>query len=273
MSSNVKETNTPAKGIDQRIMKIVTDLMFLKPESFNFAQKEKTSPLIEAVSAGDTNTVINLIKQGAPFIDEKGNDALQIAIKYKHVEIVKKLFYFGADFDHLSLENSKTALIIATIVQSLDVMRLLLIIGVNPSRHDREGNSPLHYAAQLPNADASNLLIEYGANIIDRNAHNETPLHIAAKKGNFSIVKTLIEHGAYVNAVSDFGTPLTYAVNANSCEIVKFLVNNGANLYIPDYWNYTPLLLAAKNGSVKILEYMLTQYSSYDINRKYTVYI
>jgi ankyrin repeat protein len=86
-------------------------------------------------------------------------------------------------------------------------------------------------------------------------------LALAAAFGNFEIAKYLHAKGGDVNAVSTNGsgyTALTGAVTSGHTEIVKWLLENGAE---PNYRyanGYTPLLTAAANGHLEILKALLT---------------
>lgn len=54
-----------------------------------------------------------------------------------------------------------------------------------------------------------------------------TPLLLACKVGNFEIVKMLVEHGADVNRRVQHGTPLSYASKTGT-GIYQYLIDNGA---------------------------------------------
>lgn len=57
------------------------------------------------------------------------------------------------------------------------------------------------------------------------------PLHNAAKVGNIEIIKTLLDHGADINAVNlQQKSPLVLAIEQNHFEVVKFLLDRGATL-------------------------------------------
>lgn len=56
------------------------------------------------------------------------------------------------------------------------------------------------------------------------------PLHLAVIKGDLETVKKLIELGADVNEKRNSMTPAMYAARHNRVEILKVLIDNGANL-------------------------------------------
>ncbi|UKJ88157.2 hypothetical protein MACJ_000600 [Theileria orientalis] len=66
--------------------------------------------------------------------------------------------------------------------------------------------------------------------VVVRSPEGLTALHLAADRGNVDMVKCLIEHGANVNSVDDNGdTPLHVAIESQEDEVVKYLVEAGAD--------------------------------------------
>ncbi|CAK9253192.1 unnamed protein product, partial [Sphagnum jensenii] len=58
----------------------------------------------------------------------------------------------------------------------------------------------------------------------------DTPLHRAAEKGHLDVVKYLVEKGADVKAANKYGyTPLHWAASSGKLDIVKYLVEKGAD--------------------------------------------
>ena len=72
----------------------------------------------------------------------------------------------------------------------------LLRQNANPNIRDREGNAPLHIAAQIGYPDAVNWLRIVNADLNARNDRGETPLILAVQQRNGTIVRQLIDAGA-----------------------------------------------------------------------------
>lgn len=89
-----------------------------------------------------------------------------------------------------------------------------------------------------------------GVGVIDAISENitkdkQTPLGAACEVGNFEMVKLLVENGADVNyrPMKAFTSPLNVAVQSDSVEnlkIVRYLIEKGADIHYPNYKNFQP---------------------------------
>lgn len=90
--------------------------------------------------------------------------------------------------------------------------------------------------------------------------YDKTPLHYAAEKGLSDIVKLLMENGADANQPGQKGmNALHVACNNNQIEIVKLLKELNVTLDISavDEAGNSPLHYAASNGSLRCTEFLL----------------
>jgi uncharacterized protein len=112
-------------------------------------------------------------------------------------------------------------------------MKTKRVTGTNPvDARDRDGRTPLFYAAQDGNLAIARELIRLGAvvNVHDRNG--ESPLHFAARSNSVSVAKMLLKAGAVVDATDGYGnTPLSRAVfeSKGRGEMIKLLLAHGAD--------------------------------------------
>ncbi|NOY69111.1 MAG: DUF4124 domain-containing protein [Deltaproteobacteria bacterium] len=137
--------------------------------------------------------------------------------------------------------------------------------------------SPLLASAAWGHEEISQILIENGANVNFRHAeYGITPLHQAVLKRSINTIKLLLKYGANVNAqTSDSSgsvcikavrrtTPLHWALvymgePTSSCypecaEIVKILIENGADPLIKNLYGYSPLDIARIRGDLHMFE-------------------
>ena len=125
-----------------------------------------------------------------------------------------------------------------------------------------------------------NLLSEYGAVIglipainsgniervksliseeIDQDSKNAA-LQEACSAGQLDIVKFMIENGADVNAKNNSGgTPLNVASQGDNRDIVELLIENGANINNKNNNGLTPLHQASRNGQKDIVELLIAK--------------
>lgn len=138
------------------------------------------------------------------------------------------------------------------------IVELLLLNGANINATDRLGQSLLHVA---PTKDITKLLIDRKIHLnIKRHNDGATALHIAAEQGLRDVVKILLEHGADVNATDKFGnTPLH---RAKEWAIVGLLIDHAAVVNAKNGDGNTPLLhfirtlitnVPSDGGSIEIL--------------------
>lgn len=83
-----------------------------------------------------------------------------------------------------------------TVAGSVDVVKLLLERGADPSSGDCNGATPLHCAARLKDPAVATLLLTRGAPWDKKDAHGLSPLLCSAIKGASRVVRALHAHGA-----------------------------------------------------------------------------
>lgn len=89
----------------------------------------------------------------------------------------------------------------------------------------------------IPNVNK--FITQLGVNVKDKNGR--TPMHWAADYGHASVIELLAKKGADINAKDRFGiTPLLAAVYDGRTSAVKALLAHGANKTIKDSDGKTP---------------------------------
>lgn len=139
----------------------------------------------------------------------------------------------------------------------------LLRAGADPTRLDRRGRDTLN---QLITAGWSKKqiqrvlpeLLSQGVNVDLADGSGLTPLHQAVRLGNSDIIKLLIEHGADLNARdAAMATPLLYAVGAGSPTAERLttllLSQPGIDARIVNQDGVSPLVFAIQLRNVAIL--------------------
>lgn len=117
----------------------------------------------------------------------------------------------------------------------------------------------------LKGGEEAGEILKKGISINTKNKDEDTALYLAAKQDNAEVVKFLLNHGAELHSKFSFSEwePLTnfnflrWAAEEGLENIVKFLVQEGANVYEKDRSGRTLLELAVLGGNERIVEYLL----------------
>lgn len=86
--------------------------------------------------------------------------------------------------------------------------------------------------------------------------YNNTPLCNAIIKGDLATVKKFVEYGSDVNEMSNGLTPLMLAARYNKVDILKYLLEKGADKQIKDERGNTALKYAEFSKSQEALNYL-----------------
>ncbi len=187
-----------------------------------------------------------LHKQGVDLdttLDETGTTLLLDAVRQESVG-VSVLLALGSD-PNLADANGNTALHLAIGSSQRNLVERVLQAGAEHDRRNAQGQTALALAAALDDADAVDLLLQAGADPDTRDAAGTTPL-MSALSG--IVVRRLTASGADPNAVDHSArTPLIAAAEGERAEVVRALLDAGADPEQPDDLGYTALHFAAGN--------------------------
>jgi ankyrin repeat protein len=142
-----------------------------------------------------------------------------------NARLVKNPPRFGFSFGGSRLEAAgATPFLLAADAARVDIMRLLLASGADPSLMTNDRTTPLMMAAGFGQIDSTSratehdaiaaveLMMQLGGDVTAVNNAGETALHGAAYAGWNAVVQFLVDSGATVNAKNQRGwTPLTIA--------------------------------------------------------------
>ncbi|KAF7847632.1 hypothetical protein BT93_L2771 [Corymbia citriodora subsp. variegata] len=165
-------------------------------------------------------------------------------------DLLKQLLRQG--FDPNKLDNSgKTPLHIAASKGSENCVLFLLDIGADPNRRDTEGSVPLWEALLGSHEPVIKLLAEKSANLSSGDVGQFACT--AAEQNKLYLLKEIVHYGGDVSLPSSNGTTaLHISVSKDNLEIVKFLLEKGANMDKQDTDGCTPRDLADQQGHEEI---------------------
>jgi ankyrin repeat protein len=199
------------------------------------AQSGRDQPLVEAAAKGDLAAVERLIGRGANVHarDNRGRTALLAATHGNHVAVARALIAAGADVNAKDdIEDS--AYLYAGAEGRTEILKLTLAAGADLKSVNRYGGTALIPAAHHGHPEAVRILL---ATAIDKDHVNKlgwTALLEAVILGDggpvhSEIVRLLVEAGANVNLADRDGvTPLAHAKRRGFREMVRILEAKGA---------------------------------------------
>ena len=152
---------------------------------------------------------------------------------------------------------AETPLINAVRAGSWDKATWLIKNGANVNQADRNGNTPLHWAAAL-NTKLIGTLIRQGADFRATNNQGYTPLHSAAYGNAPRAVVVLLRYGADIQARDLQGfSPLHVAASVNTANTALVLIRNRADVNARDKKGHTPLHVAASVNALPSVDVLL----------------
>lgn len=248
----------------------------------------------QAIRRNDVAAVRAMLTADASLVKKYGADDRQTplheASAYASPEMVQLVLEYGPDVNAVAY-NGFTPLHLA---RSPATARLLVKAGANLAAVDTWGKTPLQDAVRSEELPVAETLIELGATIdlasalmlkkrdlakkiISENPRaihptgrqadlwgSTTPLGLVARQGDLEMVQFLVKAGADVNAGTHMpnaggeATPVSSAVWGGHAEVLKFLLENGAEpkgvggKFYPSIFDY-----AVHHSEARIVELLL----------------
>jgi ankyrin repeat protein len=245
----------------------------------NAAQPDGTTPLMWALNHADRELVDELLKHGAKGTGRTalGATALTEAVQANDIELVKLVLKAGGD-PNVGNDDDETPLMLAARTGSLPMVEALVAAGAKVNTREKyRGQSALMWAVGTNTQGAAavaDFLIQHGAEVDFRAAANDwgnqitgepraqyrptggmTPLLYATRSGCLECAKSLVKAGAKIERPTPDGvSPLMNAIDSGNYAIANFLLDQGANPNLQDWWGRTALYIAidmhSRGGSI-----------------------
>ena len=121
-----------------------------------------TSNYVQAVVNNDVDTVKLFIKAGfsASELDELGTPVLSLAVRERHIEMVKTLLKEGALVDASSKDRNYTALMDAAQIGEVQIAKILLEHKANPNIQSKDGQTALILAVGRQDVEIIEMLLK-----------------------------------------------------------------------------------------------------------------
>ncbi|AXT58501.1 ankyrin repeat domain-containing protein [Aquimarina sp. AD1] len=185
----------------------------------------------------------------------KGDTPFSNAVSRNDLKAIKYLIKYVKDIDQ-SNKIGVTPLMKAVGRNNIDVVNLLLNNGANPLLKDTEGNSLAYYALESYDKKTSEefdqkitLLLEKGVDFTEHQAEGETLWHLAVKENDVALLEKIEKLNIPLNSKNDEGNTALHlaAMKAKSIDVLKFLLEKGADKNMQTSFNETVFDLASEN--------------------------
>ena len=189
---------------------------------------DQITDFTKAAKFDDVSEVQSLIKAGVSpnALDPSGNPMLIVAIRDKSIKVTDLLLANPVTNVNLTNKSGENALMLAAFDGELALVK--------------------------------NLVLEKKAAV---NKPGWAPIHYAATNGHLDITKFLMANGAQVNSLSPSETtPLMMSIGSGNDQLIKYLLDNGADLRLRNHEGYTAIDVAQLFGKDDIRDGLMSRW-------------
>ncbi len=168
-------------------------------------------------------------------------------------------------------ENGATLLHHTSLNCQVATMQYLIDSGIDLNAVDNDGNTALHLACDKGHIDAAQLLLGAGASDTILNKASDAPLHIIVRENYTQLLTVFLEYPVDI-LIQGYRKRIPLHVtaekdNLEACEILhnsivrteRYQKALGFRLGAADQDDLTPIHLAARSGSYKVLDFMINK--------------
>lgn len=213
-------------------MKKMIFVLILLIFSINYAWYDEKSQneLLTYIKNKEYKKLVAFIKsKGEPnyTMGDQNITPLMFAIDNKDLLAVKILIKLKANMERKGLKEKVLPLEYSIAVGYEPIIKYLVDSGANVNGdYDRK---PLLTALRLNKGRSARFLIKKGAKVTD--CYNVCPIHLAARNGDTKTISAILKKGENINREYKQHIPLIDAIIEDKFEMVKWLIENGANYH------------------------------------------
>jgi uncharacterized protein len=232
---------------------IITRLILKKDKNFDLKIKKLSNDFlrIKIYFSSDfpTFSIVDESIRAFLILEKK----LGLAISIDNYSRVTWKFPILATENVGALNDDIPPLVNACKINNAELVATLIGSCIDINETDLLGNTSLMYAVGSGNLKLIKLLLSSGANI--KVVAKEASLLQFAINNDKNIAEFLLKNGAEVDSQNIYGeTALFYAVIRKKQDLIRILVENGANPHITNYLGKSPYILAKNAGFKEILD-------------------
>lgn len=191
---------------------------------------------------------------------KNGENRLIRAVNDGFIYVIEPLIDAGYNINHQNNEGM-TALILSAVNRYSGMMSRLLEYKPDLNLVNQFGDTALHWACMQGSYDCASLLIKEGANVNQQNNFGNTPLHSTVlpmyinRDTIIHICEILLKKGCNINEPNNFGnTPLMFATMLGDITIVKYLIDQGADIHIKNKEDQKAYDFSKEKNNTEIIE-------------------
>ena len=155
----------------------------------------------------------------------------------------------GFNPDYQDTIDGNTALMAAALAGNTEIVKVLLEAGADPDTKNKDGKTVIILAAKKCKRQVEAIIIK----------HKIKQFLIASKEGELDNIKSLLNReiiNSTIKGLKGFSA-LHLASDESHIEVVKYLLNNGADINKESSTGITPLHLAIKKGHSEVVKELL----------------
>ncbi|NJB72460.1 ankyrin repeat protein [Saonia flava] len=202
---------------------------------------DSLASIVEIIKSGGSEGLEDILSKNPELAKEdteQGISILQLAIYYRNNGAVEVLRKYKKNLSVYEAIGIGDLSLVSNFINTDSS----LLNSFSP-----DGFTPLGLASFFGQIPVVKFLLEKGANpnVAANNTFKVAPIHSACAISNLEIVKLLIEGGADVNAKQMKGvTPIHSAAHNGQNQLIQLLIDNGANIHAKTEDGQTPLVMA-----------------------------
>jgi ankyrin repeat protein len=248
------------------------DALARPPNAVNAPDADGATPLMYAAAVGSLEAMQHLLSAGADVNARNALGSPALTWATGDAAKVRLLLERGTNVNVVSATGQTPLLVAAMTNPSAEVVKLLIAHGADVKTADKLNATALHKAAIGGDVETLRILLDAGVDVNARDAADFTALMGATSNGSVAAVKLLLAHGARVNDASGGGevithkhgvqqngvtalgsfTALLYAAVSAPVDVVRALLDAGADVNVRDVRGLTPLITAVATDHFQI---------------------
>jgi len=228
----------------------------LRGVSVNSSNRDGRTPLHMACSHGHEEMVRVLVDEMGADInpeDKHGNTPINDAVRHKHDKCAEILRSRGVKLRYPA-EEMAVQLCQAAFNDDMDMIQRYVRNGADLSAGDYDGRTCMHLAASEGRMEIVKYLLDMGTdpNVTDR--MGSTPMEDAIRHGHREVQRVLRDSGAMLVGHAD---TMCTAAATGDIDTIRTMISNGINPNTGDYDGRTALHLAACEGQLGVIHFLL----------------